>query len=190
MEKRYPAKGLEGEYEVTRTGEVWSVARRVPYGSSGATRGVPAKRMSPNLVSNNGNRQGALMLSLGRKRRKRVSHIVLETFVGPRPEGQIARHGDDDPFNNSVENLCWGTHSENAHDAVRNGKHGMANRTRCSKGHELDGRTARQRYCKRCHKRSAKAIAERLKPCIIEGCDNPKIAGKGYRYCELHRRAG
>lgn len=36
-----------------------------------------------------------------------VHHLVLELFVGPRPEGYIARHRDDNKLNNRLDNLVW-----------------------------------------------------------------------------------
>lgn len=48
---------------------------------------------------------------------ERTVHIlVLEAFVGPRPEGMLGLHGDDDPLNNKLVNLRWGTHEDNQVD--------------------------------------------------------------------------
>ena len=67
---------------------------------------------------------------------KYVHHLVLETFVGPRPIGCEARHvNDDDKSNNCLDNLAWGTPKQNAADKKRHGtsnegsKHGMAKLT-------------------------------------------------------------
>lgn len=49
-----------------------------------------------------------------------VHRLVLKAFVGPCPDGQEALHEDDDPTNNRLGNLRWGTRSENRLDAVRN----------------------------------------------------------------------
>lgn len=64
-----------------------------------------------------------------------VHVLVLTAFVGPRPEGLFGCHWDDNPANNHLENLRWGTRSENVKDSVRNGAHAMANRTHCPQGH-------------------------------------------------------
>lgn len=37
-----------------------------------------------------------------------VSHIVLTSFVGPKPKGCVARRRDGDRFNNALSNLYWG----------------------------------------------------------------------------------
>ncbi|WP_375292174.1 NUMOD4 motif-containing HNH endonuclease [Sphingomonas melonis] len=53
---------------------------------------------------------------------KRAHHLVLETFVGPRPPGCDGLHADDDQTNNALSNLRWGTHADNVEDKIRNGK--------------------------------------------------------------------
>lgn len=58
-----------------------------------------------------------------------LGNLVLETFVGPRPEGlnSIGRptigccHYDDNRANNRLDNLRWGNASDNKKDAIRNG---------------------------------------------------------------------
>lgn len=62
--------------------------------------------------------------------------MVLEAFVGPRPEGYHCCHGDGNPANNSVENLRWGTVSSNRHDTVRHGRHHNPPKTHCPRGHK------------------------------------------------------
>lgn len=47
---------------------------------------------------------------------------VLEAWHGPRPEGMVARHINDDKDDNRVENLAWGTRAQNYEDAKRNGR--------------------------------------------------------------------
>ena len=50
-----------------------------------------------------------------------IHRLVLETFVGPWPEGMETNHLDGDKRNNRVENLEWVTHSENMIHAYQNG---------------------------------------------------------------------
>ena len=61
----------------------------------------------------------------GKPGRYTVHRLVLETFVGPCPEGMECRHLDGNPKNNRLKNLCWGTKKENQADRV---KHGVTNR--------------------------------------------------------------
>jgi hypothetical protein len=50
-----------------------------------------------------------------------VHRLVLETFVGPCPDGMQTRHLDGNPSNNLVSNLAWGTALENCKDRIRHG---------------------------------------------------------------------
>jgi hypothetical protein len=52
-----------------------------------------------------------------------VCRLILLAFVGSCSSGQECRHLDGDPANNNIENLQWGTRSENHHDAIRHGTH-------------------------------------------------------------------
>jgi hypothetical protein len=66
---------------------------------------------------------------LGRRRNFRVHRLVLEAFVGPRPEGMVCRHGPRGGLDNRLENLSWGTHHENlALDRRRDGTHTAGSR--------------------------------------------------------------
>lgn len=49
-----------------------------------------------------------------------IHHLVAETWHGPRPDGLLLLHADDDPDNPHAENLRWGTPAENAADRRRN----------------------------------------------------------------------
>lgn len=52
---------------------------------------------------------------------RKIHRLVLETFVGLRSRGMVARHLDGNRQNNRLDNLTWGTMIENAQDAVRHG---------------------------------------------------------------------
>lgn len=63
-----------------------------------------------------------------------VHRLILEAFVGPCPDGMECRHANGNPADNRLENLRWGTRSENQRDAVKHGTAaGFGNRgERCS----------------------------------------------------------
>lgn len=105
---------------------------------------------------------------LGAQRRRPVHVLALLAHRGARPDGMVARHLDDDPSRNCIENLAWGTPSENTKDLVANGNHHNARKLTCPQGHEYDtantyrcpsGKGGRQ--CRACRRsRSTKPTTE------------------------------
>lgn len=69
-------------------------------------------------------RAGYPMVSLFRDsvgQPRKVHHLVLEAFIGPRPSGTVGAHIDDVRTNSRLVNLRWSTPLENYADSVRNG---------------------------------------------------------------------
>lgn len=101
-------------YAVGDDGSVWSCLKTGPSKCFAGWR-----RLKPT------NQRGRLAVDLsnGKKKLKRSVHtLVLEAFVGPRPDGCVARHVvTNDATNNCLWNLQWGTSSENEADKVRHG---------------------------------------------------------------------
>ena len=86
---------------------------------------------------------------------------MLETFVGPAPEGLIACHNDGNPAHNMLDNLRWDTPSANQLDSTKHGRT-KGSRTHCAKGHEFtEANTLRRkrsgRECRRCRSDYMKA---------------------------------
>lgn len=50
-----------------------------------------------------------------------VHVAILETFVGPRPEGMVARHLNGKSCESRLDNLAWGTQKENSDDKFEHG---------------------------------------------------------------------
>lgn len=102
--------------------------------------------------------------------RKPVHHLVLEAFVGPRPEGTEALHANDVGDDNRLVNLRWGTHSENVLDSVRNGTHNQVAKTQCVNGHEFTPENTQQgkskgrtyRRCRACHNADNRARRQKV----------------------------
>jgi len=91
-EEWLPITGLEG-YEVSNLGRVRS----------------PKKILK--LYTRN--KYGHQRIGI-KNRRYEVHRLVLETFSGPCPEGMECMHLNGIADDNRVENLRWGTRSENA----------------------------------------------------------------------------
>jgi hypothetical protein len=101
-------------YRVGDDGSVWSCVRKGDHREIVLTD--EWHRLKPNPQ-----RSGHLNVQLGKGDQRRVHRLVLEPFVGPCPEGMQCRHLDDDPANNRVDNLYWGTPKQNAADRARHG---------------------------------------------------------------------
>lgn len=108
-----PIDGWPG-YRVGDDGSVWSC--RTSHGATGSVwrelRGRP-------------DRDGYLSVTLtcrGVRRTRKVAHLVLEAFIGPRPEDHESAHWPNtDPADNRLVNLRWATHADNSQDKVRGG---------------------------------------------------------------------
>ncbi len=161
VEQWRPIPGWEGLYQVSDHGRVRSL------------------RTGKILKAGMNRRHRHVALCSGGGKSFRVHRLVMEAFVGPLPEGMEVRHLDDDPDNNRLSNLVYGTRSENMLDRVRNGTHHHAIKTRCPKGHEYSpsntiiqthgGRKCRQ--CKRDENRAymrAKRAKERAERCQVQ----------------------
>ena len=172
-----PVSDVDG-YEVSNLGRVRSIPRLVNV-AGGGQRLAPSKMLKPWRSSDNGNRAGHLTVSLGRGIRCRVHHLVLEEFVGPRPPGMLALHRDGDSSNNTVENLYWGTYSENMHDSVKHGVHAGANKEVCDKGHPLDrvktlASGSKRRYCSTCQREWKRNYRAALKDGTVRKRGRPR----------------
>lgn len=117
-EKWLPVVGFEGRYEVSSRGRVRSL-------DSVRRDGNPLRGrvMRPSRHPRTGHLRVVLWTLDGRQLTRLVHRLVLEAFVGPCPDGLQGLHWDDDPGNNAVKNLYWGTSSQNRKDSIRNGGH-------------------------------------------------------------------
>ena len=91
-------------------------------------------------LNNNGYPRVKIYDDDGKQQTCTVHSLVLLTYAGDRPAGAVARHLDDNPFNNRWRpgdeaqaraaggNLLWGTEPENVDDAFRNGRQRAAPR--------------------------------------------------------------
>ena len=76
----------------------------------------------PHMLKLSRNKHGYDTVCLGRNNRRLVHRLVAEAFV-PNPNNlPIVRHLDDNPKNNHVDNLAWGTQTDNMRDCVKHGR--------------------------------------------------------------------
>lgn len=128
-------------YAISEDGTVLSVCPR--NGRGEAKPWNEAQQLTPEI-----NRYGYLYVILsGLNGRKLlcIHTLVLEAFVGPRPAGLECRHLDGNNKNNRLENLCWGTVTENRHDRILHGTSNQGERCNTAKLTEGDVRLIRKR---------------------------------------------
>lgn len=126
-----PVKGYEGVYSVSNWGNVRSEDRISKQGKT--PRFWKWRTLKPSYI---GAGYAYYDLCFEGTRKGRHGHIlVAEAFIGPRPEGMEVCHNDGNPSNNHVDNLRYGTRSENARDAVKHGTHRNTRVEKCPRGH-------------------------------------------------------
>ena len=144
--------------------EIWKDVPDAP-GYIVSDQGRAAKLMSLNTNAALGYVQYAIPdpARPGKRLRFYLHHWVLTAFVGAKPfKGALARHKNDVPTDNRLENLEWGTRSQNQHDSFRNGK--RIHKTHCVNGHALEGENlAPGNRCRTCQRTRARAQHARRK---------------------------
>lgn len=140
-EKWLPVAGTGGKYLVSSRGRVMG-----PRG----TILRPAKHV-----------RGYLKVTIrpegGGRYTENVHRLVARAFIENPLNLPYVCHWDDNPENNAVENLRWGTASDNVNDAVRNGVHPESKVTHCPQGHEYTNENTaisklRDGWCRKCRK--------------------------------------
>lgn len=119
--KWVPAFGWEGLYEVSTNGQVRSVARPSDgkFGDRGPYEGkvlspIKSRRTSYLVVNLTGG---------GRRKQVLLHRLVLESFVGPCPDGKEACHNNGNRHDASLANLRWDSRKNNHADKINHGTH-------------------------------------------------------------------
>jgi hypothetical protein len=112
-----PITGYEGFYEVSDRGRVRSCARAVR-GPHNSNRSLMSKII---VGSSCRGYHQVLLHRLGTKRTRRVHALMMEAFVGPRPNGAEINHKDGKKRHNYIGNLEYCTRRENNVHALRTG---------------------------------------------------------------------
>lgn len=111
--------GYEGAYQASSLGNIKSVSRYVS-GKGGGQYLLPERILKPTPCDKHGHVNVGLW-SGGNRINRKVHALVALAFLGTRPEGALIRHLDGNPLNNTVENLAYGSRSENMRDVYRIG---------------------------------------------------------------------
>lgn len=101
-------RGYENLYAIGIDGQVFA------YNNNPAFHGKPHSVKACWVESNRARKyQYILLWKDGKPKSRKIHQLVLETFVGLRPPGMVACHKDDNPANNHLDNLYWGTVTQN-----------------------------------------------------------------------------
>ena len=127
----WPIYGVPSEYVLENdgyvsdeyAGEMWKEASlsTVMVSDHGRFYNLKSKRF---LKPTHGDGHGHLAIkanSNGTYRQGYVHRLIAKAFIPNENNYPIVRHLDDDPSNNDIENLAWGTQKDNHADSVRNG---------------------------------------------------------------------
>lgn len=104
-------------YAITKNGRVWSKPRTDRRGENWKGRWLKIRtHSSTGYICTKLRIEGLEFFRL-------VHRLVLETYIGSCPEGMECRHLNGLLTDNRLENLIWGTRSENMQDAIRHKTH-------------------------------------------------------------------
>jgi flavin-dependent thymidylate synthase len=112
-----PVAEYEGRYDVSNMGRVRSWL--APGGCENVTVLTAARIKNPTT-----DHRGYLIVSLSKHSDtlvRSIHQLVLETFVGPCPEDQEARHTNHNRLDCRLDNLSYGTCQDNSNDRMRSG---------------------------------------------------------------------
>ena len=111
--------GFEGIYKVSSFGRLKSLERIV------VRKNDVRLRINEKIILGS-DHHGYLFTTLRKKDcrvQKFIHVIVAEAFIGVKPEGKEVCHADGSRKNNCVNNLRYGTRSDNVRDAMAHGTH-------------------------------------------------------------------
>lgn len=107
-EKWKQIESFDGVYEVSDSGRVRSFKRPSRQGA------ILSQGWKGNLKY-----KVVVLSKKGAKTHLKIHRLVLETFIGPCPNGMEACHNNGINTDNRLSNLRWDTHSENLRDKKR-----------------------------------------------------------------------
>jgi len=135
--------GYEGLYQASSAGDIRSLSRIVKY-KDGRETLHPGRVLRPGKCS-----RGYRRVNLCKGKAKKtwlVSRLVLLTFSGVCPEGLEVCHNNNDPGNNTLNNLRYDTHQSNIDDKMTFGTDGFGEKNSVAKLTECKVNEIKQKY--------------------------------------------
>ncbi len=110
-ERWLPAVGFEEDYEISNQGRMRRIRSAGP---------VPTGYVLKPKPDHHGYLRSTVRIH-GKRYNIAIHHLVLETFVGPRPSRYVSNHKNGIKADNYVENLEWVTQGYNVRHAIQLG---------------------------------------------------------------------
>lgn len=129
------AYGWEGFYDVSTHGRARSVSRLARH-AKGGTQKIVGQILKPCFHD-----FGYVVWGFSSNGKQCIVYahtVILQTFVGLRPDGFQACHNDGDPRNCNLDNLRWDTVQSNNNDKKIHGTTGRGSKNPGSKLTEAD----------------------------------------------------
>jgi len=120
-------------YWIDTNGKVWSAKKKVRPDKGWIITDKPRKKIKTHVCR--GGYLGANLLADGRRKNTPVHQLVLETFIGKRPEGMECCHNNGNKLDNRLSNLRWDTRKSNVKDAIKHGTFNMSGLDRKGENH-------------------------------------------------------
>ena len=123
MEEWKDIPGYEGRYQASSMGRIrnigYEVKGRNPYTGREFIRKVPSRILKPGRFC----KSGHVSVVLGKGTSGQPVHqLVMKAFVGEPPDGMEVLHKNGNPTDNRLENLDYGSRTENILDVYKHGK--------------------------------------------------------------------
>ena len=108
-------EGYEGLFQISNKGRLKRLASIGKYKKS--------ERILSNTYVDKGNYKRVSLLKEGIYKTFGIHRIVAQHFIANSNNHEYVMHLDNNPLNNSVDNLMWGTPKMNAQQMVADGRH-------------------------------------------------------------------
>lgn len=129
--------GYEGLYQISDTGKIKSIQRR--YGNYNGMRRERIMKQRPDSR----NYINITLCKNGKHKSHWVHRLVAQAFIPNLDNKHCINHIDNNPSNNSIENLEWCTHKENSQHSAIQGRINRGEKNGSVKLKEIDIRFIR-----------------------------------------------
>lgn len=159
-----PVPTWEGIYEVSSDGRFRSLTRTFEI------RGHGTRTFDGQIIKTQTKRTYpypyAVLVRAQRRQELFVHQTVMRAFVGEPPPNMVVRHLNGNPADCRLENLAYGSLSQNSLDSVVHDTHANARKTKCPRQHDYSSKNTYVsskgiRFCRACNALAAQRYKQR-----------------------------